>query len=297
MPYTIFIKEVIVGVRHLYRTNAYVRISLCKILIAIKLKPCVHEICACPIVSDAIGCSNECAASENKILKCIGASCNCLLSVNSKCSFGIEVIVITVYLMPTCHQFTYLRVAYFITVNNESCILCLTVIYTVITKVIIVSINLMYTVKLFTIYIVNKSTILDVPAFLNSIFCQSIVILECGVHTTERCAGFLRIVGIYKRSQAKDFLIFRFLCKRVKCICTEECIIAQFTIVNDIENVLSSPNNSLLGSKLNSLHHAKRICCYRINRLSLVDPIELKCKSIGSFIKRLSCEAEILIHD
>ena len=202
--------------------------------------------------------------------------------------------------MPTCHHFTILRITNFgvISIDNQTCISCLSRINTILSKVIIVSIDLLNACKLFAIYVVRKAAVLNSPAIVYNV-SKSIGILKCCISCTKPCTG-LAIecgIGIYERIESVNFLVFRLLCEGIKSICSEISLIAQVTSSNNVKTVTRLFHCAILRGKLYSLEHAKRICICGINCLSLVNPIENKSQSISLFIELHLCKREILVHD
>ena len=205
-------------------------------------------------------------------------------SLSRHCS-GAEIIPLVIEQFPTTSKLTKLRVAINagITIKEYACILCLTNINTTLTEVIIVSINLMDSGKLFAVLVVSEATVLNSPAILNYI-CESVAILEGSVGVLEVSTGLTGKIGVNEGLKTVNLLILGLVCEGVKSICSEVCSVAKCTGVNNVKSVLCS-ECAFLGSKLNSCYHAKRICGCGIDSSGLVDPVKLKCQGIGFFIK------------
>ena len=207
-----------------------------------------------------------------------------------------EVIPLTVDFLPSGRDQTELGITVYtrLGIVEDTGILCLCVIDTIVTEVIIVSVYLVYTCQLFAILIVRKAAIFNSPAFLYIIY-KSIAILEGRVSISEVRAGLTGKIGIDEGLKSVDFLILGLLREGVERICSEVCRISECTGVNNAKTLTVTPICIILGSKLNTCYHAKRICTSGIDRLSLVDPIKLKSQGVGFLIKINGGQREVLV--
>ena len=219
--------------------------------------------------------------------------CSCQLISTCLCRqcLFIEEIPFTVYLLPTTGKNTNFCIAVnaCCLVIEYTCELCLTSIDAVFTKVIVVTVNFIYTSKLHAILIVCEATFFNSPTFFYNVR-HCISIFECAVYIAEASTGFTRKIGIYERLKSVNFLVFGLKCKSIKCICSKICIVTKSTLVNYTETALSIPISIILGCKLDTCQHTKGICSSRIDSLSLVNPVKLKCQCICSFIKSAACQ-------
>ena len=211
-----------------------------------------------------------------------------------------EIVPLTIDLFPTTGKLPKFRITIYtcIFIKEYTCELGLIFIDTILTEVIVETVNFVYAKKLFAVNVVSVAAFFYSPAFFNNI-SQSKAVFECCVCCTKPSTGFtvVRRIGIYEGFQSVNFLIFGFLCEGVKCVCSKVALIAEVTCSNNIEAIARSFKCAILRSKFNTLKHAKGICLCRINSLCLVDPVKCKCESICLFIKCSRCEREIVVHD
>ena len=218
-------------------------------------------------------------------------------SLCSHC-IGIEVIPILVNHYPTRFKNTKFRISIYasLLIEEEATIYSLTSVDAILAEVVVKAINLLNAGKLLTVNVVGEAAVLYSPAFLNNV-CKGVAVLKGSVSCTKPCtrlAVILRI-GIYEGVKTIDLLVLRLLSKGIKRICSEVTLIANATGVNNTKCAVCIPVSAILGSKLDTGKHAKRICSCGINSLSLINPVKSKCKSIGALIELSLCEAEVLV--
>ena len=232
-----------------------------------------------------------CHLIDNHASQCIGASL-------SSHSFGVEVVPFTLDLLPpalkdaNCGITVYTRSAV-IEYTRE---LRLTIIDTIITEVIVVSIDHVYASQLFAVLIVSKATILDCPAFLNFLN-KRIAILEGLIGATKACAGFAGQVGVNERCQSVNLLIFGLASEGVECISSKVCVVAESTGVDHVQTIICTPISARLRCQLNACYHAEGVSSCGIDCLSLVNPVQLEGYSVRSFIKNDIRQREVLIQN
>ena len=201
--------------------------------------------------------------------------------------------------MPTGHDLTILGIAQLslISIVDQAGVLGLTVVDTVLTKVVVVAVDLVHAGEFSAVLVVSVTAVLKVPTLLFGISYQSVAILEGGVDATEGSTGLAGIVGIHEGRKTEDLLVLLLQREGIQRVCSQECVVAQFTRVHNVEGLLVAPIRVCLGSELDALNHAERVSGCRINGLSLVDPVELHGQSIGRLIQHGGGQAEILVHD
>ena len=146
----------------------------------------------------------------------------------------------------------------------------------------------MNTGKLFAVFIVSESAVFNCPAFVYNV-SHCVAVFEVDVYIFEVSTRFLRIIRIHEGLKSVNFLVFRFLSEGIERICSEVCLVAKFTCIYYVETVLV-PISTILRCKLDTCYQAKRICISGINRLSLVNPVELKCQCVCCFIESARCQ-------
>ena len=218
-------------------------------------------------------------------------------SLSSHCS-GIKVIPLFSVQLPTTGKFAKFR----ITVNTglliveHTCVLGLILGNTIITEVIVVSIHLHYTGKLFAVLVVSKAAVFNCPAVLNFLN-ESIAVFESLIGAAEACAGLAGKVGVNEGFKTVNLLIFGLKCEGIESVSSEECVVAESTGVDYAETIVCTPISAVLRCKLNACYHAEGVSCCGIDCLSLVNPVELKCYSVCSLIEFYRCKGEVLVEN
>ena len=195
-------------------------------------------------------------------------------------------IPLVVYGLPTCFKNTILgiTVSIYRLIKEYTCVNSLTDINTVLTKVIIVSVNQLNTGKFFAFNIICKAAVFNYPAILNSLR-KGKCIVKLSICITKVTTGILTVIRINIRKNIILFLIFRLLSKTIERACTHINIITYLTGINSSNAVLSTPISISFRSKFYSVYHTKRISTSLIDSLCLVNPIHGYSNSIGSSIK------------
>ena len=229
---------------------------------------------------------------------------NCLIivphTVNGLICLLIEEIPVVANLSPAAYKHTELciTIRICILIEEETGISCLTNIDTILAKVVVETVDLIDAGELLTVNVVSEAAVLYSPAILFNI-CKGVAILEGSVGCAKPCTGLAVVlrIGIYEGMKTEDLLVFGLLSKGIKRICSEVSLVADATCINNAESAVAAPVSAILGSKLDTGEHAKGICSCGINSRSLVNPVKLKCKSIGRLVKVLRCKAEVLVTD
>ena len=148
---------------------------------------------------------------------------------------------------------------------------------TVLGEVIPEAVNFLDTGVVLAVDVVHVTALSTDPAVLDSV--------DQGVGVLEGCIGGLEAaalfggaaddhIGVIEGHQTV-FLLVGFLgSEGVQCVCTQEHMISNLAAVNRGQTVLSVPVGICLGSQLNTFEQAQRICCFRIDSLCLVHPIQ-----------------------
>ena len=294
-----------IGIGHRYRLNTseYISLAVKAIEIAINnlpyATPCTTVVISRSIIITCTGLSSNPCSGKNSTVFSKGIEYVGIILISAYCRRlcrSAEIIPITVDFLPSGRDQTELGITVYtrLGIVEDTGILCLCVIDTIVTEVIIVSVYLVYTCQLFAILIVRKASIFNSPAFLYIIY-KSIAILEGRVSISEVRAGLTGKIGIDEGLKSVDFLILGLLREGVERICSEVCRISECTGVNNAKTLTVTPICIILGSKLNTCYHAKRICASGIDRLSLVDPVKLKSQGVGFLIKINGGQREVLV--
>ena len=217
------------------------------------------------------------------------------LSGNSIAVF-VKVVPFIVDHVPTGLQGTVLcaTVGVGFCIQEQARILGLTHIDTILTKVIIVAVNLLDTGMLHTVDVVSKAAVLVDPTVLQQLH-QGIAVGEAGIDAAHISAGFTGIIRVHEGIQAKGLLIFRFLRKGIQAACTQINVVADFTAVDCIQYALIIPSCILLGRHLNAAKDAHGVGFIGINRLRLLLPLQNQRQGIGLLVHLDFLQIEVFI--
>ena len=221
-----------------------------------------------------------------------------ILTYSCRLCGSTEVVPLTCDLLPAGGDFTELGVTIYtcFCIVEETGVLGLIAVDTVVTEVVVVTVDLLNAGKLFAVLIVSEAAILDSPAILY-VVRKGVAILEGGVGAAEASAGFSGKIRILEGLKAVNLLVLRLLSEGVKSVSSKVCGVTESTYVDNAESAVSSPVRIILGSKLNALNHAKGICGCRINSSGLVDPVKLKSQGVGSLVESSGCKREVLVEN
>ena len=263
----------------------------------LNLKPSTYKMFTCEEVTNTIGCLYKRTTYKNAFfVKCVGILINLNDTGNHFIVLCVEVVIVAIDLLPTGRKHSEGRIIPLTVFLELSGKLGLVYIQAVVAEIVVISINLLDTGKLNAVLIICEASVLKCPAFLN-VVSEGVAVLEGSVGCAEPCTGLAVIlrIGIYEGLKSVNQLVFRLLSEGVKSISSEVTLIAKSTGVNNIETILSCLDCAILSRNLDSLYHAKRICGYGINSLSLVNPVKLQSKRICCLVKFSRSKSEVLV--
>ena len=158
-------------------------------------------------------------------------------------------------------------------IPEQTAVLRLTNVNTILTKVIVVTVHQLDSGKFCTIDIVGKTTIFIHPAIFQG-FDQCVTILEFLVGITKGCTSLAGIIGIDKGQQSIGRLVFRLLCKRIQTGCTQTDVITDLAAMHGSQTMLLTPECIIFRCQFNATDNAQGICRIGINCLGLLFPLQ-----------------------
>ena len=163
------------------------------------------------------------------------------------------------------------------------------------TKVVVVTVDLVDAGIPFAVVIVSEAAVLSDPAIAQDID-QGIAVLEGMVNITEGCTRLGRIIGVHEGFQIEGCLVLRFLRKGVQTACTQIDLVADLTAVCNSQTTLIGPCCVILGGQLDTTEDTHGVGFRRIDRLSLLLPIQRYLQGVGFRIQGCVLKLEELVY-